>query len=335
MNVALGVERLRAVVDPTWDLQVDNERRLNNVHAAGNHIRCDQNAGLSLAERVHDSVALFLRHGGGDYPDGELFLREEAMELFGLGLVVGENNRLVHVTELKSVADPVQLVRKQVSVAVEVNVEVVNAVEAEALHAPFKCELVLAVRHNGLHETVHRRRERRGHEHDLHPAAVNAANETHELLAVRRVCCAPQQLVRLVDNDRVYGVHLEVFSLHDQVEHTADCANNDMPCERRHVGVRCQRDAKGNLQPFHKGTHFPDLFRSLNGKFACRGHNECLGVVLRKVDLLETGQGEGCSFTGSALRLDDDVVVCREKRRESPGLDTTWLSKAQRDNAFD
>lgn len=120
-----------------------------------------------------------------------------------------------------------------------------------------------------------------------------------------------KHLVSLVEDEQLHGVGTQDTTL-DHIVNTAGGTDNDLGTltEGSHVLTDVGTSNTGvALKLVHEVTNGNNDLLDLLGQLTGRSKDQSLAGLDIGVDLLESGNGEGGSLSGTRLGLSDDIVT--------------------------
>ena len=283
------------------DVEVDDVTDALDVESAGGDVRRDEDVELPVLELIDAALALHLRHvtvdRGGGVPAGAELLGQ------GLGLVLraDEDDHPVEVLHLEDAGQRVHLLRIRDDEVALGDVRVGRGLGLD--------RDLLRVAEVLLREAADLRGHRGGEQGDL----LLLGGLSEDLLDVLREAHL-QHLVRLVQHEVLELGEVE-GALGQVVHDAAGGAHHDVHAAAEggqlHTVSLTAVDGQ-HVHALHAGgvglERLADLQRELTG----RGEDEGLRRLLRDVEPLQHGQGEGGGLAGSGLRHADDIAAGEE-----------------------
>lgn len=119
-----------------------------------------------------------------------------------------------------------------------------------------------------------------------------------------------QHLITLIKDEVLQVLEIE-FLVANQRQDASWCADNDVRCRRlQRLLVLLDRHAAkehGNLDAGHILAETLVLLADLESELTRVTHDEHVGLIVSRLELLECGENEYCCFAHTAFRLAEDV----------------------------
>jgi len=303
-EAATAANSVEVVLHVGREVVVDNDVHVVDVDTAGNEIGGDEDAGVAVAEVVHDLLTLALGHVGVDGGDGVVGLVELLGHVVDLSAGVDEDDGLGNGDGLVEVHEGLELV-----VLLDGDVELLDAIQGEGLLADEDAGRV-------AHELLGELEDVAGHGGGEEAHLDVAGHEAEDLVDLLLEALG-EHLVGLVEDHELHHVGAEGTTLHD-VEDTAGGADGDDGAALDLLDVVLDAGAADEgLAELVVGlgevvADAGEDLVGLDGEFAGGGEDEGLERLLAEVEAGEETNGEGSGLACSGLSLSDDVALVDE-----------------------
>lgn len=309
MDVVLTVGR---------EIVVDDQRHLLDVDTTGKQVGGDQDTGRTGAELLHDDITLSLLHVTVHGGDSEVAGNEFVSEPVDLSTGVAENDSLGDGDGLVEIGEGIELP----FFLLNGNVKLLDTFEG-------KFGLLDQDADGVAHELGGDIQDVLGHgsgqEDDLGGLGQELENVVDLLSETtlpnmlvfwsrcsQRLKTYRKHLIGLIEDEHLHVVGLEDTAL-DHVVDTARSTNNDLRAVLKSLHVLPDVGATnaGMALNAHEVTNGNNDLLDLLGKLTSGSKNESLAGLEVGVDLLEGGDGESGSLSGTRLSLSNHIGPCR------------------------
>lgn len=280
------------------EVVVDDQGDLLDIDTTGEKVGGDEDTGRTRAELLHDHITLTLVHVTVHGRDGEVAGGKLVGEPVDLSAGVAEDDGLGDGDGLVQVGQRVELP----VLLLDCDVELLDTFEGKLVLLDEDTD---GVTHELGGDLEHILRHG-GREQDDLGGLWEQLEDVVDLLGET----ARQHLVGLIEDEHLHAVGLEDTAL-DHVVDTARSADNDLRAilEGLHVVTDAGATNAGVALDVHEvadgDNDLLDLLRKLTGGREDKG----LACLEARVDLLESGDGEGSGLAGTGLSLSDDIVA--------------------------
>ena len=299
-------------------VEVEDDRHLLNVNAAGYQVRGNENAGGTGAEIGHALLADRLGHGFAvNHGDGETALRQRGVQTLRSISRVHEDDRGLNRDALEDIAEGVELP----AVVLDLNDVLLDTVKldigrleghADGILEDLFGELLDLGGHGGREE---------GDAAGLREADLD--NLTH--LIGKSVT---EHLVSLIEDEAAEIVEAEVAAVGQIVDATGS-ADDNVGAGADLTGIlvtgnAADRENDLDLQvAADRANHSGDLLGELMGV----GHHEGLGLLQSGVNTAQNADAEGAGLAGTGLGL-AEYITSLDEGHDGNGLDRGGLLEA-------
>lgn len=275
---------------------VDDQRNLLDIDTTGQKVSSDQDTRRSRAELLHDDITLGLLHITVHGGDSEVTGSELVGEPVDLPAGVAEDDGLGDGDGLVQVGEGVELPL----LLLDGNVELLDTLEG-------KLSLLDQDTDGVAHELGGDLEDVLGHSGGQQDDLGRLRQQLEDVVDLLGETTR-KHLIGLVEDEHLHVVGLEDTAL-DHVVDTTRGTDNDLGTllESLHVLTDVGTADTGVALDAHEVTDGDNDLLDLLSKLTSRGQNESLASLEVLVDLLESGDREGSSLSGTGLGLGDNV----------------------------
>lgn len=289
---------MNVVLTVGGEIVVDDKGDLLNIDTTGKEIGSDQDTGRSGTELLHDDITLSLVHVSVHGRDSEVTGSELVSEPVDLSPGVAEDDGLGD-------GDGLVQIRKGVELPIlllDSNVELLDTFEGKLV--------LLDENTDGItHELGGDLQNILGHGGRKEDNLGGLGQKLEDVVDLLRET-AGQHLIGLVENEHLHVVGLEDTALNHVLDTSGGTDDNLRTLlESLHVIANAGAADTGVALNVHEVANGHNDLLDLLGQFTGGGEDKSLASLDIGVKLLQDGDGEGGSLSGTGLSLRDHIVA--------------------------